>query len=151
MVHKRRMIISDQSSFEEGVVQDPNEMMDRSHRLSLLLHRALAKELDESDWRQWAPRAQANLVRLRSSVRGQIHHSSLDRWEHLISAGDLASVKTVLCGADAESIRMREVSPFAGMLSQDQRTEIVKLFFAADRNLPPLLSGPPESWDDRLP
>lgn len=143
------MIISDQSGFEEGGVQDPNEMMDRSHRLSLLLHRALAEEIDESDRDQWAPRAQANLVRLRSSVHGQIHYSSLDHWERLISAGDLASIRTALCGVDAESIRMREVSPFSGLLSQEQRTEIIRLFSAADRNRPSLLSGPPESWDDQ--
>lgn len=66
-----------------------------------------------------------NLQRLRGNTRGQPHLRNLDRWQRLIQNGDLSSLRRVMTGLDTDSVQMREVSPMGGLLSQDERSEVL--------------------------
>jgi hypothetical protein len=91
-----------------------------------MLHRQLSTHLTRSTLAQWRPTIAANLKRLRSVVRGQPHIRNVDRWEALFNRGDIAALHRVLTGLDRDHIEMREVSPMAGLLAQDERAAILQ-------------------------
>ncbi len=66
-----------------------------------------------------------NLTRLRERVSGQPHERNLDRWQTLVESEDLGGIKRMLTGLDRDSIEMREVSPMRGLLSQEERYEVL--------------------------
>lgn len=68
---------------------------------------------------------EGNLTHLRDHVTGQPHERNLDRWHLLIQNGDLNGIKRALTGLERDSIEMREVSPMRGLLSQEERSEIL--------------------------
>lgn len=51
------------------------------------------------------------------------HERNLCRWSPLVNAGDLGGLRRVLIGLDRESIEMREISRFGGLLSPDERAK----------------------------
>ena len=84
--------------------------------------------LDASDAKgleQWRPTIERNLERLRGSVSAS--RINLDRWMSLIDRGDVPGLHRVLTGLDRDSIEMREVSPMGGLLSQDERTDVLQM------------------------
>jgi hypothetical protein len=93
----------------------------RSEQRSWRLHRQLSSHLTKSSLEQWHTTIEANLQRLRRSVRGQPHSRNLDRWNLLIEHGDVLGLHRVLTGLDRDSIEMREVSPMGGLLPQSER------------------------------
>lgn len=93
----------------------------RSERRSWRLHCRLSIRLTPDSLEQWRPVIEHNLERLRSSVTGQPHTRNLDRWGSLVGLGDVPGLHRVLTGLDRDSIEMREVSPMAGILPQDER------------------------------
>jgi transcriptional regulator with XRE-family HTH domain len=97
----------------------------RSERRSWRLHRRLSTQLTRSLLPEWRPRIESNLRRLRQGVRGQPHLRHLDRWQSLVERGDLPGLHRVLTGLDRDSIEMREVSPMGGLLSQQERSEVL--------------------------
>jgi hypothetical protein len=68
-----------------------------------------------------------NLERLRSSTKGQPHLRNLDRWRSLIDRSDVPGLHRVLTGLDRESIEMREVSPMGGLLSPEERSDVLRM------------------------
>lgn len=98
----------------------------RSEWRSWMLHRQLSKSLNQTSLRQWQPRIERNLKRLRQRVSGQPHLRNLQRWESLIVGEDVPGIHRVLTGLDRDSIEMREVSPLGGLLSQDERSRILQ-------------------------
>jgi hypothetical protein len=66
-----------------------------------------------------------NLRRLREGVTGQPHTRNLDRWQSLVDSGDILGLKRVLTGLDRESIEMREVSPMRGVLTEQDRLDVL--------------------------
>ncbi|WP_053202693.1 hypothetical protein [Jiangella muralis] len=98
----------------------------RSERRSWQLHRRLSTHLSRSGLQEWQPTIERNLERLRTSVRGQPHLRNLDRWESLVRRTDVPGLHRVLTGLDRDSIEMREVSPLGGLLSQDERSEVLR-------------------------
>ncbi len=76
---------------------------------------------------EWRPTMLRNLQRLRESTRGQPHLRNLDRWQRLIQDGDLSGLRRVMTGRDTDSVQMREVSPLGGLLSQEERSEVLGL------------------------
>ncbi len=50
---------------------------------------------------------------------------NLDRWSELISSGDIRGIRRVMTGLDTDSVQMREVSPFGGLLSEDERQRVL--------------------------
>jgi transcriptional regulator with XRE-family HTH domain len=51
---------------------------------------------------------------------------NLDRWQVLIEEGDLSGLRRAMTGLDTDSSQMREVSPMAGLLPQEERAEILQ-------------------------
>lgn len=99
----------------------------RSGERSWRLHRQLATHLSPETLQLWTPTINGNLTRLRTSVQGQPHLRNLDRWLQLISSSDLPGLRRVMTGLDTDSLEMREVSPLGGLLSQDERTEVLEV------------------------
>jgi plasmid maintenance system antidote protein VapI len=99
----------------------------RSEERSWRLHRRLSTYLDSSRLEEWRPTILRNLDRLRGNTKGQPHLRNLDRWQHLVEQGDLTGLRRVLTGLDRDSIEMREVSPMGGLLSQEERSEVLGL------------------------
>jgi transcriptional regulator with XRE-family HTH domain len=100
--------------------------LNRSERRSWQLHRRLSTHLDRTSLEEWRPIIERNLKRLTEQVTGQPHERNLDRWRELIDGGDLPRLHRVLTGLDRDSIEMREVSPMSGLLSQQERTEVLQ-------------------------
>ena len=99
----------------------------RSPERSWRLHRQLSTHLSPSTFQQWRPTMLRNQRRLRVNVKGQPHLRNLDRWQDLIERGDYSGLRRVLTGLDIDSVQMREVSPMGGLLSQDERSEVLGL------------------------
>ncbi|WP_231997268.1 helix-turn-helix transcriptional regulator [Mycobacterium sp. 1245111.1] len=98
----------------------------RSERRSWLLHRELAKLVTPEALVQWQPVIDDNVGRLRAGTNGQPHARNLERWATLIKDGDTAGLKRVLTGLRREDIEMREVSPMAGLLPEEQRQRVLR-------------------------
>lgn len=101
--------------------------MTRSERRSWLLHRQLSMHLSRSSLEEWRPTIERNLERLRDNVTGQPHVRNLGRWTSLIQGSDVLGLHRVLTGLDRDSIEMREVSPMGGILSQDERSDLLQM------------------------
>ena len=99
----------------------------RSPERSWKLHRRLCMHLTPKTLNEWRPTMLRNLQRLRESTRGQPHLRNLDRWQRLIQDGDLSGLRRVMTGRDTDSVQMREVSPMGGLLSQEERSEVLGL------------------------
>jgi transcriptional regulator with XRE-family HTH domain len=99
----------------------------RSPKRSWELHRRLSSHLTSATLNEWRPSVLRNLSRLREGTRGQPHLRNLDRWRRLIDDGDVSGLHRVMTGLDTDSIEMREVSPMRGLLSQQERSEILGL------------------------
>ena len=97
----------------------------RSERRSWQLHRRLSTLLNHLSLKEWRPTLERNLDRLRDRVTGQPHERNVDRWRELIDLGDLPGLHRVLTGLDRDSIEMREVSPMGGLLTREQRDEVM--------------------------
>jgi transcriptional regulator with XRE-family HTH domain len=114
--------------YQLEIVRRPvRQNLGRSPERSWRLHRQLAVHLTPKTLDEWRPIMLRNLQRLRGSTRGQPHLRNLDRWKHLIDDGDLPSLRGVMTGRDTDSVQMREVSPMGGLLSQDERSEVLGL------------------------
>jgi hypothetical protein len=98
----------------------------RSEDRSWRLHRRLSRSLSSSQLENWQPTLEDNLRRLRRGVRGQPHERNLGRWESLIESRDVPGLHRVLTGLDRESVEMREVSPWSGLLSPEERLEVLQ-------------------------
>lgn len=99
----------------------------RSERRSWRLHRRLAMHLTRASLTEWRPTIEHNLDRLRTNVRGQPHLRNLDHWQLLIDRDDVPGLHRVLTGLDRDSIERREISPMGGLLSPDERSEVLGL------------------------
>jgi len=99
----------------------------RSEWRSWRLHRQLSAHLTRASLEQWRLTIERNLERLRSSVRGQPHLRNLDRWESLLDNGNVPGLHRILTGLDRDSIEMREVSSFGGLLPNEERLEVLRM------------------------
>jgi hypothetical protein len=62
---------------------------------------------------------------MRGRVTGQPHVRHLERWTLLLKQNDVLGLHRVLTGLDRESIEMREVSPMGGILTQEERRDVL--------------------------
>lgn len=97
----------------------------RSEHRSWLLHRKISSQLTLETFRGWKSTIVGNLRRLREGVTGQPHTRNLERWQTLVDGDDILGVKRVLTGLDRESIEMREVSPMRGVLTDQERLDVL--------------------------
>lgn len=101
-----------------------NGPMRSEQRVQLELHRALLAKLI-GDLGPLRERAQHNLERMRMQVRGTQAQEWLDEWEALID-GPPERLIEVFLGQDERSIDLRQVSPFAGALSNEERLAAIR-------------------------
>lgn len=114
--------------FRLQVVRRPvRRELNRSSERSWQLHRRLSTHLSPETLEEWRPTILRNLKRLRGSVQGQPHVRNLDRWQRLVGDRDVPGLRRVMTGLDTDSVEMREVSPLGGLLSQDERSEVLGL------------------------
>ena len=52
--------------------------------------------------------------------------SNLDRWESLLEHEDVPGLHRVLTGLSRDCIEMREVSPMSGLLSDEERSRVLR-------------------------
>jgi transcriptional regulator with XRE-family HTH domain len=100
-------------------------ILDHSSERRWRMHQPLVSQLSPGSLRQWTPVIGRNLELLRQSTRGEPHLSNLDRWSELVSSGDIPGIRRVMTRLDTDSVQMREVSPFGGLLSEDQRQGVL--------------------------
>lgn len=114
--------------FRLEVVRRPvRRELGRSSERSWQLHRRLSTHLTPETLDEWRPTILRNLKRLRGSVQGQPHVRNLDRWRRLVRDRDVPGLRHVMTGLDTDSVEMREVSPMGGLMSQDERSEVLGL------------------------
>lgn len=114
--------------FRLEVVRRPlRRELSRSSERSWQLHRRLSTHLTPETLEEWRPTIRRNLKRLRGSVQGQPHFRNLDRWQRLVRDRDVPGLRHVMTGLDTDSVEMREVSPMGGLMSQDERSEVMGL------------------------
>ncbi|MEE3752605.1 helix-turn-helix domain-containing protein [Mycobacterium intracellulare] len=98
----------------------------RAERRSWMLHRQLASHLTPLTLEQWSATIEENLRRLRLGVTGQPHTDNIERWAELVENRDVGGLRRVLTGLGREQIEMREVSPMGGLLSEQERTDVLR-------------------------
>ena len=109
------------SSRGRGLAFEPLER--REHRLGLELHRSIALKL-VADPESVLESAHSRLDAMRVGLRGGAL-TWLDRWRHLIAERDVGGLIGVMLGTTQHDIDMRSVSPFTGLLSPDERREVL--------------------------
>jgi hypothetical protein len=94
------------------------------NRVQLELHKALLAKL-VGDLGPVRGIARRNIERMRKTVRGPQAHGWLDEWEQLIHDAGPRLVDA-LVGEDEHSVDLRQVSPFAGVLSDPERLAAIE-------------------------
>ena len=103
----------------------------RDQQRSLWLHRAVAGKVAIDPVRTLAI-ARRNLVRLRAEhSRGPVV-ADFDEWDALIE-GPLETLLDTLVSPSPRAIELRQNSPFAGVLTERERTKALAAFRAASR------------------
>ncbi|MFC4149395.1 helix-turn-helix domain-containing protein [Micromonospora mangrovi] len=104
----------------------PGPGLTRDQVKSLWLHQAVAGRL-VTDPDEVLGKARENLDRLLRQHADTMAGVWLKRWQDKIDEG-VNSVLRALTSDDPESVELRQNSPFAGVLSQPQRTKILESF-----------------------
>ncbi|MEU7926155.1 helix-turn-helix domain-containing protein [Micromonospora sp. NPDC049801] len=104
----------------------PKPELTRDQLKSLWLHQAIAGSL-VTDPDAVLNKAGENLDRLLRQHQGTMTEVWLKRWQDKINEGVGAVLKT-LTSDDPEAVELRQNSPFAGVLSQPQRTKVLDSF-----------------------
>jgi hypothetical protein len=99
--------------------------LDHSTERRWRMHQPLVSQLSPDSLRQWRPVLTRNLERLRTSTRGEPHMRNVDRWSELVSSDDVPGIRRVMTGLDTDSVQMREVSPFGGLLPENERQRVL--------------------------
>lgn len=97
-----------------------------SERRSWMLHCRLSTLLTKDTLPEWRPKLVGNLDRVRHGVQGRTHLENVEHWEQLVRSGDLKGLRRVMTGLDRTSIEMREVTPFSGLLPDEDRLDVMR-------------------------
>lgn len=89
-----------------------------------LLHRAVAERLRNDPPEGWRERAKQNLERSRNHVHGVMAQGWLNRWEQLLDQ-DVAEIVEVLLRLGEDEEELRALSPFAGLLTDEERRRVL--------------------------
>lgn len=113
----RRVLRSDVEA-----IRTRTQRLTRDQRRSLWLAYAVAAQVVEDPERALAA-ARANLIRMRQAARGQATRW-LDEWERLLG-GPVEDVLDSLTSRSPKGRELRQNSPFAGLLSEDERDRVL--------------------------
>ncbi|MBG0560766.1 helix-turn-helix domain-containing protein [Actinoplanes aureus] len=122
MIGKHRRV--ERSAVE--ALRRPKPKLTRDQLKSLWLHQAVAGSL-VTDPDAVLSKAADNLDRLLVQHQGTMTEVWLMRWRDKLSEGPGAVLK-MLTSEDPEAVELRQNSPFAGVLSQPQRQQVLKAF-----------------------
>lgn len=103
----------------------PSGLTRRAERTSWFLHRAVAAKLRSGDHHRVVHTARQNLPALRSNARGPQAQAWLDRWETALD-GSTKDLIELMLRTDTEGVDLRQVSPFAGALTTDERVSAIR-------------------------
>lgn len=92
----------------------------REERVSYELHRAVAEKIAENPQRVLG-KARTNLERMSSRVRDEYAKEWVAEWAALVSGGDVNLLVEGMLRGDERGIDLRQMTPFAGVLSQQER------------------------------
>lgn len=101
-----------------GLVPDTDRV---DYRRRLLYHHAVMAHLPSLDW----DRAEANICKVEASVRGHLAIAAVRQWRELISSRDVQSIEKLLTEHSEHADLMRVVSPFAGIISEQERLAVI--------------------------
>lgn len=90
-----------------------------SERRGLALHRVIAERLDEG----MVEEARERVERLRAE--GHLHSRYAERWRQLLSR-PVAEIAAAIAADDQEGRDLRQNSPFAGVLNEQERRRIIE-------------------------
>ncbi len=114
--------LADAAGYRLRVEMEPMSALTRAERRSLALHgRVLDHLLSDPDGVRG--RARRNLSVMREANPGSAPW--LDEWERLLDA-PLHELGAVLISADEQACALRQSSPFAGVLSHEERLEALR-------------------------
>lgn len=108
------------SSAAESPTLAEERLERREDRVALELHKAIAKKLID-DPEAVLSLVPANLERLRHRVQGNAMEQLLEYWQELTSTQTIGPLIDVMLGGSSVSCTMRQTSPFAGVLTEEER------------------------------
>lgn len=91
----------------------------REERVSYELHRAVAEKVIE-DPQPVLSQARDNLQKMLAKTRDEYSSGWVHEWESLVG-GDVVTLVERMLRPDVRGIDLRQMSPFAGVLTQDER------------------------------
>lgn len=94
-------------------------------RRSALLHRLVARKLVVDP--AMLDQARANLVRWQVTNPDQ---QALAEWTALLAHSSVEEVARLLLSRSEKAMRLRQSSPFAGLLSEDERKKVFRRYAA---------------------
>lgn len=92
----------------------------REERVSYELHLAVAQKIRENP-QPVLSKARTNLQRMASRTRNAYAHGWVAEWTTLVNGGDMNRLMESMLGPDERGIDLRQMTPFAGVLSQEER------------------------------
>lgn len=106
------------------LVVELDDGMTRSDRRSLALHAAIAQRL-ATDPDRVLQLARRNLKTLRRTASTRGAYRLLDEWTELITDGDIVAITRVLRDTSERARDLRQMTPFAGVLNDSERTSVL--------------------------
>lgn len=95
-------------------------MLRREERVSYELHRAVAEKVTQ-DPQPVLSKARTNLQKMASHTRDAYADGWVAEWNTLINGGDINRLVESMLRPDERGIDLRQMTPFAGVLSQEER------------------------------
>lgn len=92
----------------------------REERVSYELHRAVAEKIAE-DPQSVLEKARINLQRMSARTRNTHAQDWVAEWDELVNGDDIDRLVEGMLRADERGIDLRQMTPFAGVLSQEER------------------------------
>lgn len=126
---QRRLRRSEVEAFSSRMASHPR--LNRDQRQSLWLHGAVAGRIAH-DPVGTLERARRNLQRLRLAHTAGMSSRWLDGWQSILEAGPEAVLET-LTAQTPQATELRQNSPFAGVLSDEERSDILTAFRELDQ------------------
>ncbi|MET3142488.1 UNVERIFIED_ORG: putative heme iron utilization protein [Arthrobacter sp. UYEF2] len=100
-------------------------MQRREVRVALELHRTVADLLRSDRCEEILEVGRRNIARMRETPRATIAERWLDEWAHLLG-GPIDSLIQRMLAINERGIDLRQISPFAGALTQDERLDAIR-------------------------
>lgn len=113
-----------QAAIREAIALRPH-IERRENRVTWELHRAVAEKLDRVDGANIVHEALVQAGVMKARQRSSLARSWMERWEELLQ-GDLNELKSAMLEVSHDSEDLRQMSPFPGALSQEERQLAIK-------------------------